>query len=273
MGKLAKIEPYIVQMQHKPQMAVALENVKIRDYEEAERNTRSFEIVKYLLDLLGVNAKGNEKQHQILIVHISQNYGAYTFEEIMLAFKYYVKGEYYQDGKPMLVINALNAVVFGRVMREFEFKKKRELDSYRRKKQQQMNKESELSKEDIYLKNVACLLIEFEYFKEHGSLPHQGAGAESSFDFLLKEKVITNNPENESYYKRKFIEDRNQLITEHELSFAKGTDDFKELKKLGEDLKNGMSPKIEIRRKRIILTEFYQKLVKDKIDLKDKIKT
>ena len=69
--------------------------------------------------------------------------GHYAFEEVEEAFKLYVGGEF-----EISVMQQLNAVVVGRVMREFEKHKKDKLQEYRKRKARERNEVYEPTKSE-----------------------------------------------------------------------------------------------------------------------------
>ena len=161
----------VVGMDSKPPMAKALENLKLRDYPEEARNGNTVILTSWLLNLLGV--KGNpdtDKQHLVATKFINDTLLNYTYQEIKLAFEMYVSGKFYENnGKPMLVTQQFNSVVIGRVMREYQALKDRELDEYRRLRTIQLNKKyemPELTKEEKELLVYEGVLNCFENYKQ-----------------------------------------------------------------------------------------------------------
>ncbi|MCR9263323.1 MAG: hypothetical protein NXH86_04155 [Flavobacteriaceae bacterium] len=176
----------VVEMDNKPLLAVALENPKLRDFSELERNTITGNIlVPYLLDLLGVNGEEKVGHWNAMAKLINEGYLAYTYQEIKYAFELYVKGELNQDGKPMTVYQQLNSVVFGRVMREYTFMKRAQLDSYWSK----ANKlpEPEMSQEEkdanVYHGTVTC----FDFFIQERRIDW---GYVWVYDYLINERKL-----------------------------------------------------------------------------------
>ncbi|MEL4307415.1 hypothetical protein [Joostella sp. CR20] len=193
--KPENVSVQIVQMANKPQMAVAMENVKLRDYPEDMRLTNCVNLVEWLLNLLGVNAKDQTDHHTELAKHIFSSHGKWTFQEIKLAFEMYVRGDFYENGKPMLVTQSVNAVVFGRVMRSYEEKKKSELDAYYRKKNAFKTPEMSLEEKRKYA--IENLLLAHECFLESGKVEENYYTA---FDTLIELKFLKPYQQFQNWY-------------------------------------------------------------------------
>ncbi len=121
-----------IQKYKPPKLALLEQKKKLRDYVIEERNTETTKLVVRLLSLLGVSP-GKEVQWASLYKFINDVYLLSTYEEIDEAFDMYISNKF--TLKPY---QQLNAVVFGQVMREFEFYKKERLKEYRRKRKPQL---------------------------------------------------------------------------------------------------------------------------------------
>lgn len=138
-----------VEMKNKPVIAVAMENPKIADYPEEVRNINTLTLLEWLLNVLGVNGEDKTEHHTTLHKLINEAYFRFTYQEIKLAFEYYIQGKYSENGKPMLVTQQLNGVVFGKVMSQYEaLKKSNEMDAYRAKLKQQSQSSKEISQQE-----------------------------------------------------------------------------------------------------------------------------
>ncbi|TSE03346.1 hypothetical protein [Aquimarina algiphila] len=265
-----KTDVFVVEMQNKPQMAVAWENPKLRDYPEEIRNANTFDLFAWLLDLLGVKGdESTDKHHDVAITFINSSLQNYTYQEIILAFEKYVSGEFLEsNGKQMLVTQQLNAVVIGRVMREYELLKKRELDAYRKKKADQMSKEDKPTEEQIL---VTMFINMIGYWDQYNEFKIIGNGGETVFERLV-EKGIIGSPEDQkykAYYSKKMKAAKDYLEMEYssKKSMIKETRD--KYKKILKELKTGLTPRIESKAKCIVVEEYFQNLINKKIDFKD----
>lgn len=262
-----EIQPYyqkgitIVEMENKSDLAIALENTKLRDYPNEIRSKNTLNIVLWLLDLLGVKGdEATERHHIVSANFINDTLKNYTYQEIKLAFQKYVAGEYYDsNGNPMLVTQQLNAVVIGRVMREYENLKKRDLDAYRRKRTEDMNKEVQLSQEEkdliVYVGVIDC----FKHFEQHKSI-ESGKGWVYDF-FYEKGRLPKHTKEFREEIKAKAI-----IEVENDIKSGGVTSQVKEA------LKNIHQSTIAVKCKEIILREYFKRLIKEKIDIKEEMK-
>lgn len=167
----------VIPVDNKKDLAYALENMKIRDYEGNLRAKNTNVVVLYLLNLLGVKASEDTRVHHMVCTKfINNNLKNYTYQEIELAFEKYVLGEFYdQKGNKLLVTQQLNAVVMGNVMACYSELKKNELDDYRRKRNEIIIKSrekkqdiSEEEKKELVRKGVINC---YDYYCEHDKIP------------------------------------------------------------------------------------------------------
>lgn len=265
-----KADVFVVNMANKPQMAVAWENPKLKDYPEEIRNANTFMIFSWLLDLLGVKGDDStDKHHDAAINFINSSLKNYTYQEIKLAFEKYVSGEYLDSkGTPMLVTQQLNAVVIGRVLREYEFLKKRELDAYRKKKADQMSENTEPNKEDVL---VTMFINMLNYWDQYQQFKHVSDGAETVFERLVDKSIIAkpDDPKYKAYYAKKMIKAKEELELEYKNKptlYKEKKDQYKSILK---DIKTGLSPRIETKAKCLVLEDYFKNLVNKNIDFKD----
>ena len=241
----------IVPMDNKPKMAVALENPKLRDYTEEELTTNCALMVAYLLNLLGVGEKGKLDHHNATVRFMAENFLQYTFQEIKLAFNMYVRGEFMQDGKPMLVTQQLNPVVLGRVMREYQYRKDADLDQYRRKRTQFLLKEMqppELTQEQKDAITADGALRVFNEYKEFGQvLP----GESHIYDYLV-EKGFLKVSENE--WSNTEIQARINVKKETKIKLDMQKKEF---------VKNTNESDIKAETKRLLLEKYFENRIKN----------
>ena len=170
--ELAIIKPIIVLMENKPQIAIAYENPKLRDYSEVERNTKVKGLVIFILNLLGVNE--GKLAHTVAATNlISEIYLNHTIEEIKLAFKMFASGKFYEDGRPMFAAQQLNGLVIGKVMNAYDKDKKEKLVEYEKLRREQQMEENEKTPEQIERDIEKGLIDHYNHYLETGDL--QGA--------------------------------------------------------------------------------------------------
>lgn len=248
----------VVEMKNKPSLAVALENTKIRDYPEEIRNANTMNLVDWLLNLLGVNAKNdNVKHHAAAFEFVNKTLLNYTYQEIKLAFEKYVAGEYYEaENKPMMVTQQLNAVVIGKVMKNYEALKKSELDAYRREREKQNRKDKELTKEEKDEIVLVGILNCFEIFKETGEIQDGYTYLYQHFYELGKFPKHTN--EFRENARSRAIESLEQSIKKQREEFKRVSYDYSEAN-------------ITRKCKQIILGDWFKSLIEKGIEIKDEL--
>ena len=254
-------EVTIVQMENKNPLAVALENTKLRDYPEETRNANTIKMVLWLLDLLGVKGDESTSSHHIVSSNfINDALKNYTYQEIKLAFQKYVTGEYYDtNGKPMLVTQQLNAVVIGRVMREYEEIKKRELDLYRRKRNEQLTKPKEMTEEEKELIVFVGVTDCFAFYK-HNKMIEAGKGWVYDY-FFEKKRLPTHTKEFKEEIKQRALVTVKEDIKKNGISLQ-----------VSEALKSINPATVAVKCKELILMDYFERLVKENIDIKTEMK-
>ena len=208
---------------------ITLENkVRLYDYKESDLNKACVLLVADLADLLGVSDQKTRHLNK-LTQFIKGAYTTYTLEEIQYAFQLYVEGEFID--KPY---QQLNAVVFGKVMRDFQNYKSNKLQEYRRKKrfvQEQEGKPSSEQIERMMLDAVDRCAKEVKYTgKLEGSEYH-------IYDFL---EESGRHKFSEEEKKREFIKAKEIIRKEMEIESLESLDARKKFKKILKSLdKNG----------------------------------
>lgn len=254
-------EVFIVKMENKPLLAVAMEKPKLRDYPLEIRNQNTLILIKRLLNVLGVNGSDKIEHHTALHELINDAYLNYTYEEIKLAFEYYLKGKYFESGKPIMITQQLNGVVFSKVMNHFgRLKKSNEMDAYRRKLKDQQMKETELTQEkkdeivrdgliNCYNKWLKTKKIEAGYLWVYDHLDEL-----KLLNFTAKQK------------KQRMVDAREYLENQaaNELDKSKRND-------IKRAVENIYSKPIINKAKRLIVGDYFQSLLSDFGHIKDKI--
>lgn len=258
-----------IEMPDKPIMAIALENHKLRDFPEEILNANTMGLVKWLLDLLGVSMKGDNVNHHLACVEfVNKSLGNFTYQEIKLAFEMYVSGKFYEpNGKPMLVTQQLNAVVIGRVMREYDLRKKNELDSYRRKKE--LMSRQEVTQEEKDLMYLIPLIARFDLYKQNKA---DLSEVNHIYDDFIQKKIIKPYTAFKNYYNKKYSEARDILINYHTKYVPKDLEDKRVNDGVLIKLKSNTSPLINKKVKDIVVTAYFQSIIDKKTDLREVLK-
>lgn len=139
-------------MKHRPYLINLIENRKIREYGDNEKQVTSGQTINYILALLGISsqAKDGKSIHYLAVEDLMlTEYGKFTFEEIREAFKMLVKGVFSEDIKE--VYNKLDGIIFGKVMKAYEKERERITSNYYlqlQKKVYELQWKNEISEEE-----------------------------------------------------------------------------------------------------------------------------
>lgn len=240
-----------IQIIEKPKLIILEEKTKLRDYKPEVLNTLTFELVKKLLDLVGSN-DGKSDHHISLINFIKDCYGHYTFEEIKHAFDLFVSGEF--EHKPY---QQLNAVVFGRTMREYEIHKRNKLESYRRKKRLMADKPTKEQQEQTMNDAVNRLHLEFKNTgKISGTISHV-------YDFLDSQGKLQGDRSKDEWKKYKievFSHAKAQAKSEKMTEASSDISIHRALPKIIRDIESGDFDGLKTMSKRIVLMDYFKGL-------------
>lgn len=256
----------VVEMQHKPILATALEHPKIRDYPQAIKNENTFIIFSWMLDLLGVKGSTHtDGHHDIAITFIHSSLSGYTYQEITLAFQMYVRGDF----NSLLVTQQLNAVVIGRVMRAYDHLKKNDLNIYRSEKSKQMalaEKKEYTSQE----KELLMFINMLNYWEQYKITNEVGIGGQVLFDRFLEKGILGHPCEKiyKRYYAKKMQEAKEILLNQHQNNRYVYSD-VNQYKQILNNLKSGMGISIENKAKCLVIEAYFQKLTTEKKELQD----
>lgn len=246
-----------LQIIKKPALAILEEKTKICQYKEENLNLALLDNLDYLFALLGVNQQEDKKmQYVILSKTIKEEYSHLTFEEILEAFKMFIKGQF--DIKPF---QQLNSLVFAQVMKHFEDYKRIKLFEYKRN----LNKEqepmiSEKEKEEIVLNGLKKA---FEHYRTHNKMKEVCFHYYDYLDALNLIKMSLEEKNKIFYYAKKTIEfelkDKKNITKEE-------NDAIKRI------LKDGI-PKNEVvvLAKKLALEDIFKELIKKNVNINDLI--
>ena len=238
--------------QYKPPLLAILEqNKKLRDYTPEERLTISKKLVVDLLGDLGVSAKADTNHHIRAIKYIHESCINYAPEEIEKAFALAINGEIRID-----LYQQINALVIGKVMREFEFYKKERLKTHRRKmqerqQQQEVEQPTDQEKENIMIEAVDRLQKEYQQHKRIIS------ACIHVYDHLFKTHKLPKHTDEfrDRIHKKAVIVAQNEYMVSID-----NYEDHKIVKRALAEIEKGTSDKIIPVAKRIILEEYFKSL-------------
>ena len=264
-SKLAiKEKIQVVQMENKPKEATAIENIKIRDFENEVKTKNSANLVYYLLNLLGVNSKeGSEEHHIACFEFINTNLGEFTYQEIALAFNLYISHKLSLNDKPMFIAQQLNPVVIGNVMEAYkQHKKSSVLDEYRRRKNEMLQPKKELSEEDKLMIVLIGVQNCFQHYKETKEIEH---GRLYVYDFFYENNCL---PKHSKEFKKKIIKQATKEVKQEyktsNYSFGRPLTAFL--------LSEGGKASIKNKCKEIILKNHFEGIIKNKTNFEEYLK-
>lgn len=144
---------------------------KIRLYSESEKKSESSVLINYLLALLGISmieGDGKELHYIVLEEFVNETLVDYSYEEIKLAFRNLIKGDY----PGIQVYNKLDSVLVGKVMKAFDNQRSYAIQQDRIKKQKEKLKEDIITLTDSEEKELFINAVkdEFESFKKKGEV-------------------------------------------------------------------------------------------------------
>jgi len=232
----------------KPLLAVLESHKKMRDYSDEERMTISKDLIKNLLNDLGVGKNSDTQHHIRAIKHTYDTLGHYTPEEVKHAFTMFISHKLNID-----VYQQLNSVVIGRVMREYEIQKIDKLRLYKQKMAELKNKEKEMSEEDkefIMLEAVDRIKKEVQ---QNGTIVSNVIGV---YMYLYSKGVL---PEHTKEFKEKYTKLAIPIARGEAASKATySLDDHRKLKERIESITQGKGEAIKNIAKRLILTDYFK---------------
>tara|TARA_R110000796_G_scaffold120506_3_gene234674 strand:+ start:6557 stop:7402 length:846 start_codon:yes stop_codon:yes gene_type:complete len=265
------IQPYVqeqnkvrvVKMGNKPDVGLALENVKLRDYPKPIRNSNTVNLVEWMANKIGVNQKeGIEDVMNVAFQHINKTLVNYTYQEIMLAFDLFVQRELSLENKIIEPFAELNARVIGRVMSAYSEYKRKELNKYLRIRaeedriaEEEKTKPSESEKQTIL---VLSVLNAYEEFKDFGYIPN---GKSFVYDIMWEWQLLP--PHTKAFRKEIGILAQEKVNRESKIEQAT---EFKKVIKTTEDNAGA----VKVAAKKIVLKMAFDNL-KDIEELKEKI--
>ena len=248
-GQLAKYK--------KPGLLVLADAPKLREIPEEEKNAKTVKLIIYLLNLLGVT-KVKTEQHNALAVHISENYADSTFEEIHKAFNLFVKGEF--ETKPY---QQLNAVVFGKVMSEYDELKRNQSKTYQLQLQEFKRKSEPMSQEEIDGFMELSILKAIETFAKTGVIEVPG----NKYDWLDSKGRLQGEATDEdwkSYKKTKYSYCKARLIAKFKNKETISIEEIIKKRDVIKELEEAKSGKVVLMSKTEILEDYFKELLNPK---------
>ena len=248
-----------LQIYKKPMLALITETKKLRNYPEPERLSIATKMIMDLNNDLGVSSKANPDHHIRAIKFIAETCGNYTPEEMTEAFKKFIAHEF-----KMEVYQQVNAVVVGRIIREWEFYKTEKLKIYNLKKQEirmEAQRPTDEDTENIMIE--ACDRIYREYKSTRqitGAIPH-------IYKYLFEKNLLPNH--NKEF--KEAIKQRAIAIAKSEAYTAAGSDYLKhiKIKDTIAAIEAGTGGDIKGIAKHIIVADFIRELIKEGTNIID----
>lgn len=231
-----------------PLLAILEQKKKLRDYNPEQRLGISKNLVVNLLNDLGVSAKADTNHHIRAIKYISESCVNYSAEEVEKAFALCIGGDIKID-----LYQQVNALVIGKVIREYEIYKKENLKEYRRKiKQQQIKKPTytEEDKENIMLEAVDRVEKEFQV---NG---HITGAVTHIYDHLFAKGVL---PKHDKKFKDNILQQAKKIAKSEVMTAAGANYEIhRQLNTLLQEVETGECDKIKPISKRLVLEMYFK---------------
>lgn len=236
-------------------------NVKIRE-RKTEPNFRMLLAVAWskISTLAGIKSEIDSINIEDITKMIFYSYSDLSIEEIYKAFEMERYGTYDEKTEHFQLFNA---DYIGTVLKKYKNWKRKTMMEQNISVEKTTEEVSDIEKENI-LKNGANRM-----YQEYKQTKNIDGPTEYIFDFLVEKSLIKsgNNPKLLEYYQQKLQYAKIQLTHEHKaMSSTSKTERF-EIKKAIADIENGSSAKIIIRAKKNILIEFFEKKIKEEVDV------
>ena len=219
------------------------------------------DLMNFMVTILNIKTTNendiDELDKQMIMAHdfIKTKFGSLTIPEVKEAFKMYVAKEL-----NIPVFRLLDCVAIGEVLNKYMDFRAEALRVYNDKKIKEMGKLPELTesaKEQIVIDGVNRV---YNDFKTENTLSENVVYI---FDYLVEKGILkgANTERLIAYYNTKIDQAKYNLIREYEKKSSEDAKERREIAENLEDIKNGTSPKIIIRAKRNVLTEYFTKQI------------
>lgn len=246
---------------HKKPMLVVLEQKrKLAQYGQHEVLTTVKKLVDNLLNDLGVGT-GNSDHHVRTIKFIMDNYLHYSPEEIEKAFSLYIKNELVVP-----VFQQLNSVVVGKVMSAYEEYKTKKLAEYRRKQLEQKNKPKPMTAQEIeFIMIEGCDRL----FKNYVSTKEIDGMYTHIYDYLFDKNLL---PTDKLYKQAIFAKAKIMAVRERKEEGHSQHQKKAIIEKAVEQiLEGGDNSKSILISKKLVLIDYFDKLIREDKNLTDEI--
>jgi hypothetical protein len=254
---------------NRPHLAVINEDYpKIRDTNANDLSG----LINHIIALLNIQKFNSPEEiqrmdEQMLLVGdlLRTEFGKLTIPEVKMAFKMYVTRQF----PNLKVFRLLDCIAIGELLSTFIEYRNESLRTYDHKKQvmqQAIPEMSDSQKLEIATKGIIRI---FSVYKATGELPEPCAWV---FDDLHERKIIRDaaTPAEQMYYQKQY----NKALQEvnAELTKAKSINPLdhvinREVKAEIEKVLQGNSEKVTLRCKKLILADYFTKLVKENTDI------
>lgn len=255
MNELQKISDFDKLVTNK--ITVLTSGKKLRDYEPSVRLNYSLQTFEMLLKRIGVSNKSDVEHHKEALRFLNSNFLDLSYEEILLAFDLAMSGEIKID-----LFQQINALVIGKVLAEYRVYKAKKIIELR-KKQEIMDEKNQLSeltesgKRQIVVDG--CLRV----FNEYKNTLRILGTCDHVYDYLFKLGLL---PTDKLY--KELIFGKAQVVAIYETKQDLGLTEREIINKI-QRIKAGGEKELCISiSKRLVLSEYFGKLIKSGSDLK-----
>lgn len=247
---------------NRPALAILNEDYpKVRNSNVSEIS----ELLNFILSILNIQ-KANDifeiekMDRQMLLVGdlIRTKFGNLTIPEIKESMKMYVSKEF----PDLKVFRILDCISIGEVLKAYTNYRNETLRIYSHKKNNAMNQPNELTAEEKEAKIISGINFKFSEYIETKEVSSPFVWV---FDELVHRKILkmptSETPKLSEYYNSKLQQARTELLTEQKKVQPKDANERKNIKLEIEKILNYKSEKTEVRAKRIVLVEFFNKQI------------
>lgn len=193
---------------------------------------------------------------------ILSEYNDLTLEEIYKAFELERYGVYEERTEHFQLFNAQYVTD---ILKKYRIWKQNTKMQHNISPPQSLPEMTDSQKEEIATNAVIRV---FDEYKESGTMPEPNAYI---FDILYDRNIIKpgDTPERQSYYQRKYMQAAAEIKKEVNASAATSHIENRAIQEELQKIIEGSSDKVVVRSKKIILSEYFNKLIKNEQHIKD----
>lgn len=210
--------------------------------------------------LAGIKTEIDTFTKQDLVKMILSAYNELSLEEIYKAFeleRYFVYGDKTDH------FQLFNADYVSSVLKKYRKWKQETKQQHNISPPQNLPEVSESQKKEIVNNGIIRV---FNEFKETGVIPEPNAYI---FDELYERKLIKDaeTPNQQLYYQEKFNQAAKEIQQELKSVTIQSQNDLRTVREELDKITNNSSDKVAVRCKRLILTDYFNKLIKENIEI------